>query len=333
MFIAINKFKVKKESSADFEKVWKERQSHLSEVPGFMRFWLLKTEAPENFEFLSHSQWVNQEAFEGWRKGEAMGKAHANASSVGSMLQGPPEFKGYEMALDEVAGHRTDYRSVFIDRKVEKNFVRETDFQKALLEKNKAHNLPPINIGPFEGQMLMMLVRSVGARTGVEVGTLGGYSASWLLRGMKADGKLYTLELEKDRAEWVKEYYRGSPDEKRLEVIAGAAKDTLHTNLKDLKDLDFVFIDADKRSYCDYLEWAMPRVKSGGLILLDNSYIWGGMNYWQETWNHPPASNWASFQKGAFEGMSKSWEMLCSNPEFDALVLPTGEGLLAALKK
>ena len=330
MYIAINRFKVKKESATDFEKVWKNRQSYLSEVPGFMRFWLLKSEQPEFVEFLSHSQWVNEQAFQGWRQSEQMAKAHSQGSSVGPMMLGHPEFRGYEQAMDQVSGHRTDYRSVFIDQKVEKHFVRESEFQKNLAIKNKEKNLPPINIGPFEGQLLMLLVSSLNAKVGVEVGTLGGYSASWLLRGMPAASKLYTLELEKDRADWVSEVYK---NESRLEVLQGPAIENLNSKLKDLAEVDFVFIDADKAAYPDYVRWAKTRVRKGGAIILDNSYVWGGMNYWKETWEQPPNDSWDSFPKGAFKGMSESWELLSEDMAFESSVIPTGEGLLLSIKK
>jgi hypothetical protein len=150
---------------------------------------------------------------------------------------GRPEFNGYETVLDEVPGHRTDYRSILIDRKVENNFVRETTFQKDIDLKNKEQKLPAINVGAFEGQMLMMWVRAIRSRLGVEIGTLGGYSASWLLRGMQPEGKLYTLELEASRAELVRNHYKGSPDEQRIEVISGPALETLNGALKDLKEI------------------------------------------------------------------------------------------------
>src|SRR5262245_25923596 len=104
MYIAMNRFKVLKESTADFENVWLTRESYLHELPGFVAFHLLKgPERADHVLYSSHTVWASYAAFEGWTKSEAFRKAHARAGSTGAkpMTLGHPEFEGFH-AIQEV---------------------------------------------------------------------------------------------------------------------------------------------------------------------------------------------------------------------------------------
>lgn len=109
MYIAMNRFKVKKERSYDFEQLWKSRDSHLNEVDGFISFKLLKgPEHEDHILYSSHTLWDNLGNFEGWTKSEAFRKAHANAGhSPEPAIIGHPEFEGFEVVLNETAGKTT----------------------------------------------------------------------------------------------------------------------------------------------------------------------------------------------------------------------------------
>ena len=97
MFIAMNRFRIVKGRESDFERIWAERDSHLDEVPGFVKFDLLRgPEAEDHTLYASHSEWQSREAFEGWTKSEAFRKAHAGAGSAKDIYLGPPEFEGFE---------------------------------------------------------------------------------------------------------------------------------------------------------------------------------------------------------------------------------------------
>jgi heme-degrading monooxygenase HmoA len=104
MYIAMNSFKVAAGREADFETIWKERESYLNEVPGFVRFALLKCDAPG--EYISHSTWENRDAFMAWTQSEAFAKGHRQGSLMG-VLEGPPVFKGYEAIIEETPAGRT----------------------------------------------------------------------------------------------------------------------------------------------------------------------------------------------------------------------------------
>lgn len=98
MFIAINRFKVARGSEADFEKVWTSRDSHLSDVPGFNVFHLLR--GPENDEYVlysSHTIWRSKSDFEAWTRSEAFRRAHSDAGQNRGLYLGHPEFEGFEV--------------------------------------------------------------------------------------------------------------------------------------------------------------------------------------------------------------------------------------------
>lgn len=104
-FIAMNRFKVLPGKEELFESIWKSRESHLKEVPGFREFRLLKGPAGEGYRlYSSHVIWDSAEAFEAWTKSEAFRAAHRDAgtSSTKDALAGPPQFEGFETVLHEV---------------------------------------------------------------------------------------------------------------------------------------------------------------------------------------------------------------------------------------
>jgi len=100
MFIAMNRFKVKKGSEEAFEKVWSSRESYLDHMPGFVEFHLLKgPEAEDHTLYSSHTTWQSKAAFEGWTKSEEFRKAHARAGneSTGPLYLEHPKFEGFEV--------------------------------------------------------------------------------------------------------------------------------------------------------------------------------------------------------------------------------------------
>jgi len=100
MFIAMNRFKVVKGSEADFETVWRSRDSHLDQVPGFVQFHLLKgPEREDHTLYSSHTIWKDRDAFEAWTQSEAFRKAHRNAGDNKPLYLGHPEFEGFESVL------------------------------------------------------------------------------------------------------------------------------------------------------------------------------------------------------------------------------------------
>ena len=104
MFIAMNRFRVKRGSEAAFEHVWLNRDSQLQTVPGFVEFHLLKGPVLEDHTlYSSHTTWVDKAAFEAWTKSEEFRRAHARADNKTgeSLYLGHPKFEGFEVILSE----------------------------------------------------------------------------------------------------------------------------------------------------------------------------------------------------------------------------------------
>ena len=100
MFVAMNRFRIAAGREADFERVWRERESHLDEVPGFREFHLLR--GPSDGEatlYASHSVWDSRAAFEAWTESESFRRAHRQASAPKGTYLGPPELETFEAVL------------------------------------------------------------------------------------------------------------------------------------------------------------------------------------------------------------------------------------------
>jgi len=100
MYIAMNRFRIAPGREADFIDVWKNRNSQLEQVPGFVEFHLLQGETDESGTlFASHSIWESGEAFGEWTRSEAFRQAHANAGETKGIYLGPPKFEGFNVVL------------------------------------------------------------------------------------------------------------------------------------------------------------------------------------------------------------------------------------------
>ena len=100
MYIAMNRFRVAAGKEDEFERVWRERNSYLDEVPGFKEFQLLRgPDGEEETLFISHSVWENEEVFKDWTKSEAFAKAHKGARSSKGTVLSHPKFEGFKVVL------------------------------------------------------------------------------------------------------------------------------------------------------------------------------------------------------------------------------------------
>jgi predicted O-methyltransferase YrrM len=134
-----------------------------------------------------------------------------------------------------------------------------------------AAGLPPIQVSAAQGAFLGLLVKIAGARTVLEIGTLGGYSTTWLARALPPGGKVVSLELEAKHAEVARRNLERAGVSDRVEIRVGPALESLRQLPTDpLAPFDFVFIDADKLEYTDYLRGALGVARPGTVIVADN---------------------------------------------------------------
>jgi len=146
-------------------------------------------------------------------------------------------------------------------------FVPADPALDAAVKASRAAGLPEIAVAPNQGKLLNLLARLAGARSILEIGTLGGYSTIWLARALPADGRLITLEFDPKHAEVAKGNIAAAGLGDVVEVRIGAALDTLPSVEG---PFDMVFIDADKINLPHYFEWALRLTKPGSLIVIDN---------------------------------------------------------------
>jgi len=182
---------------------------------------------------------------------------------------------------------------------------------EAALQASAAAGLPPINVSPNQGKLLHLLARLQGARTILEIGTLGGYSTIWLARALPAGGRLVTLEADATHAAVARANIARAGLEDAVELRLGPAQETLPQLVAERRGpFDLIFIDADKESYSDYLAWALRLSHRGSLIVADNIVRKGAVLN--------PASDDPDVQ-----GVRRFIELLASEPRVSATAIQT----------
>jgi len=198
-------------------------------------------------------------------------------------------------------------------------FVHEDEHLRTIRRESDRHGLPPVHIQPEEGLLLHFLLRSIGAKTVVEIGTLAGYSATWIARALPEDGKLITLERRIEHAQLARELLAQGGLEDRVEVLTGSALQNLR-KLSANGPFDAVFIDADKPHLLEYLDWAVQHVHIGGMVLAHNAFLRGRID--------DPALH----EDPVVASMRAFHRTLARDPRLLAMILPVGDGLSAALR-
>ena len=139
------------------------------------------------------------------------------------------------------------------------------------LARSDAAGLPAISVTPNQGKLLHLLARAQGARSILEIGTLGGYSTIWLARALRFGGRLITLESEPKHAEVARANFAAAGLSEIIDLRLGRAIETLpRLAAENRGPFDFVFIDADKPSTPDYFDWALRLTQPGSVIVVDN---------------------------------------------------------------
>ena len=173
--------------------------------------------------------------------------------------------------------------------------------------------MPTISLAPSEAKLLQLLARLSGAKRAVEIGTLAGYSAIHLARGLGTGGVLHTLELEPRHAEIARANIAAASLPARVEVHIGSAAEIL-PRLVTEGPFDLVFLDADKAGYPEYASWAADNLKPGGLLIADNAYYFGALLA-----DDPSA-----------QAMRRFHEQLPAR--FSSVCAPTPDGLVIAIR-
>ena len=153
----------------------------------------------------------------------------------------------------------------------------ENEVLEAITRDTYVHVLNPHMLsGHVQGRVLSMISHMLRPKRILELGTFTGYSALCLAEGLAEDGKLVTIEHNDELEETIRHNLSRSPLGEQIELVIGDAKEILSTfNNQHSTLFELVFIDADKREYCAYLEAVYPLVPVGGFIVADNT-LWDG---------------------------------------------------------
>ncbi|MDH3189738.1 MAG: O-methyltransferase [Acidimicrobiia bacterium] len=188
---------------------------------------------------------------------------------------------------------------------------------EGLMDRAVAAGLPRIEVSADVGRLLMILASMTRGMRALELGTLGGYSAIWIARGLDSDGKLTSIEFEGKHAAFARNEVKNAGLSERIEILEGAALDVIPTLAWAWgpETVDFVFIDAVKSEYPDYLRAVKPLVRHGGLIVADNVYGTGAG--WIDEGHGTDAFN----------------RMVAADPDLEGVALPIREGVLIARRQ
>jgi predicted O-methyltransferase YrrM len=179
------------------------------------------------------------------------------------------------------------------------------------LEASAAAGLPPINVSPNQGKFLHLLARIQGARSILEIGTLGGYSTIWLGRALPADGRLITLEANPKNAEIAKANIERARLVDVVDIRVGKALEALPKIAAErLGPFDLFFIDANKDNNPEYFEWALSLSRQGSVIVVDNVVRGGAVI---EEGNQDPG----------VVGVRRFFELLAREPRVSATAIQT----------
>ena len=179
----------------------------------------------------------------------------------------------------------------------------------------------PIHISPEDAKFLRVLLKLAGAKNGVELGSLAGYSTIWLARALPADGKLYSIERSQNRYDMTKASLEMSDVNNKVDLIFGDAEEKLK-ELSAHGPFDFIFIDANKSGYLNYLDWADGNLKSGGLIIADNTMLF------DEVYKEKPVKA----SKTAHQVMKDFNIRLANESKYETIMLPTDDGMTISIK-
>jgi predicted O-methyltransferase YrrM len=158
-----------------------------------------------------------------------------------------------------------------VDRYISERLLAPDPALDAALRESASAGLPAIAVSPNQGKLLYLLARIQGARSILELGTLGGFSTICLARALPADGRLLTLEVNPKYAEVARQNLTRARLAELVELRVGPALDALRQVAAENRGpFDLIFIDADKQSIPEYFQWALRLSRRGSVILTDN---------------------------------------------------------------
>ncbi|MBI4516929.1 MAG: O-methyltransferase [Deltaproteobacteria bacterium] len=196
---------------------------------------------------------------------------------------------------------------------------RESVLTELAQETAELGPLSLMQISPEQGALMTLLVRAIGARSAVEVGTFTGYSAICIARGLAPGGRLLCCDVSDQWTSIARRYWARAGLADRIELRLAPALETLRA-LPVAQTIDFAFVDADKLAYRAYYEEILQRLRPNGLILFDN-VLWMG----QVTDPHDTSEDTTA--------MRALNDLLAADPQVQTVMLPVSDGLTIVRKR
>jgi len=215
-----------------------------------------------------------------------------------------------------------DERWRYTSRYLREVFGAQDEHLAGLMYEAVASGLPDIAVSPDVGRLLKLLTSMTEGRLAVEVGTLGGYSAIWLARGLKSGGRLITIEVDAKHASFARTQFQRAGVADRIELVEGDGVTELKRLAEELDpgSVDVLFLDADKAEYPDYFRIARALIAPGGLLIADNAL--GSGSWWIDDEAHPQRQGAHQLNLDAAQ-----------DQDFEAVAVPLREGLLVARRR
>ncbi len=208
--------------------------------------------------------------------------------------------------------------------------LREPDVLKRLREETDRDPHAIMQIPPEQGQFMSFLVKALGVRKALEVGTYTGYSALTVALALPDDGKLIACDINENWVNIGRKYWQEAGVAHKIDFRFGKATRTLDALIKsgEAGSFDFVFIDADKISYDAYYEKSLSLLRSGGVIAIDNVLLFGSV----ADPDILDADLKTRITPADVEAMRKLNEKIRNDPRVDETMLPIADGLTLVRK-
>jgi len=209
-------------------------------------------------------------------------------------------------------------KTLYLDRV----FGQEDELLKKINQAAQKEAVERMQISPHEGRLLQFLVQISKAKKVVEIGTLYAYSTLHIARVLPKGGQIFTLDVSVERHKKSQKILKNSAEAKKIKWLGGKALNSLKS-LERLAPFDMVFIDADKEPYLNYLNWAEKHLKKGGLLVADNTFLFGSV------YGEPSRSP----QSKTVKVMREFNKQLSGSLYWKGALIPTDEGLTVGIKQ
>ena len=200
-----------------------------------------------------------------------------------------------------------------LDEYILSHISPEDDYLYRLYRATQINLLRPrMASGHLQGQLLRMLCQMIRPQRVLEIGTYSGYSALSMASGMQEGTELVTFEINDEQEDFTRPWLEGSPFPPKINLVVG----DIFSILPQMEGkFDLVFIDANKRQYCEYLDLVLPHLNSGAYIIADNT-LWDG-HVVDPAYDNDPQT----------QGVRAFNDRVATDPQFEKIILPLRDGL------